>query len=58
VKTDEQRREQVRDAMLIDMARALQVLLSAEHGIQQHAEGMTIVGRLESHIQILRESQK
>jgi hypothetical protein len=53
MKTDEQRRDDIRDEMLIDMARGIQLMLGvlAPSGV---SAAMNIIGRLESHIALLR----
>ena len=56
MKTDERRRDDIRDEMLIDMARGIQTLLAKVGGFSPHfiRDEVTIIGRLESHIEFLK----
>lgn len=58
MKTDIERRDDIRDEMLIDIARGVQVLLGgnalARGRIVPEVQALTVIGRLESHIELLK----
>lgn len=58
MKTSEQRRNDIRDEMLIDMARGIQAILQMKVGMGTAGQALTISGRLESHINFLQEAKE
>lgn len=60
MKTDEQRRDDIRDEMLIDIARGMQVLLAGDmvahrgSSVVVAVSPLTVIGRLEGHIGLLK----
>lgn len=52
MRTDEQRRNDIRDEMLIDMARGIQIVLGML--APQYSPALHINGRLDGHIQTLK----
>jgi len=58
MRTDERRRDDIRDEMLIDMARGIQILLSGEVGFRRLGENpLGVVGRLDAHIEHLKDAK-
>lgn len=57
MKTDERRRNDIRDEMLIDMARGIQALLCLERRHPPPMPAMVVVDRLQSHIEMLEGSK-
>jgi hypothetical protein len=57
MKSDQERREAVRDEMLIDMARGIQWMIASTVDFATGTSPLTIMGRLDAHIEELRRSQ-
>ncbi|HEV8293037.1 MAG TPA: hypothetical protein VGP94_13975 [Tepidisphaeraceae bacterium] len=57
----ERRREDIRDEMLIDMARGIQLLLGCSVGYRDDkalTAPLSVISRLDSHISILERAKK
>lgn len=58
MKSDEDRCSETRDELLIEMARALQYLIGQSVQYQSAVSPMTIMGRIEAHIEQLRRDRQ